>query len=762
MTEVTKSFIAHARMNSAGEWLEPHSLEDHLRSVANLASEFACKFDSAEWARLAGRWHDLGKYQSAFQDYIRERSGFERENAHIEQGTSRVTHSTAGAIHAVETLGQIFGHILAYPIAGHHAGLPDWDGGQGSLKYRLQNSTPEYSNSRSNQIPADILAGTIPTLHPAATSVNSIALWVRMLFSCLVDADFLDTELYMSPDKSKARNGHVSLSDLGARLNASLSEMEAGSAKTELNRIRKEVRLHCTQAASWAPGIFSLTVPTGGGKTLSSLAFALEHARMHGKARVIYAIPFTSIIDQTASVFADILGADNVLEHHSNLDLDESRETGRSRLATENWSAPLIITTNVQLFESIFASRTSKCRKLHNLANSIIILDEAQQLPRDFHKPITEAMNQLSEFFGVTWVLCTATQPSLGEQRDALERLLLRGVRNVREIIPDVRSLALKLQRVQIQLPDPNAPSQSWEQVGSLVSQEECVLVIVNTRKDARHLCTMLTDQENTLHLSANMCAAHRAAVLKEVRKRLAARRNGERRPLRLVSTQLIEAGVDVDFPVVYRAIAGLDSIAQSAGRCNREGRLPMPGKVVVFNTESRAPAGPLRQAAETTLALLGGKLINDPLSPEAMNLYFTQMNAKGDRDRHGICALLQAASPTRDAPLAIQFRKAAEKFKLIDDNGITLIVPYCAPDEAESAIEKWLGMLDADDSAKWIYKKLQRFSITVPDPLVRRLESLGVVTMQAGMRVVESSHYDQRWGLKSPDELATVEECVI
>ncbi len=762
MSTASRSFIAHARLNTAGEWLEPHSLEDHLRSVAVIASEFAGAFDSAEWARLAGRWHDLGKYQSAFQHYIRERSGFESENAHIEQGVNRVTHSTAGAIHAVETLGQVLGHILAYPIAGHHAGLPDWDGGLGSLKYRLQESALEYEGAIENEIPADILEGTVPCLHPAATSVHSISLWIRMLFSCLVDADFLDTEMYMSPDNSEARNGHMTLSELSARLKFALQKMEADSRKTELNRIRTEIRDHCLKAATWAPGIFSLTVPTGGGKTLSSLAFALEHARLHNKRRVIYAIPFTSIIEQTATVFADILGIENVLEHHSNLDLDESRETGRNRLATENWNAPLIVTTNVQLFESIFASRTSKCRKLHNLANSIIILDEAQQLPRDFHKPITDAMNQLSEFYGVTWVLCTATQPSLGEQRDALERLLLKGVQNVREIIPDISSLALKLQRVQIQMPDPKVPSLTWEQVACLISEEECVLVIVNTRKDARILCSLLPDQTHTLHLSANMCAVHRAEILSEVRRRLLARREGDRRPLRLVSTQLIEAGVDVDFPVVFRAMAGLDSIAQSAGRCNREGLMPALGKVIVFNTQSRPPAGPLRQGAETTLGLLHGNLIRDPLSTESMNLYFTQMNAKVDRDRHKICSLLQAASPTSDAPLAIQFRTAAERFKLIDENGMALIVPYCAPDEAKSPVEQWLAILNADASAKWIYKKLQRFSISVPEMLVRQLEAIGVVTMQAGLRVVESSHYDRRWGLKYPDELAKIEECVI
>ena len=754
-------FIAHARQDEKGNWLEAHFLDDHLRCVAKLAAEFSSTFSSEHWGHTSGLWHDLGKYQDAFQDYIREKTGFEKENAHVEQGANRVTHSTAGAIHAVEKFGPVIGHIIAYLISGHHAGLPDWDGGQGSLKYRLEEGKEEYQNSLCNQVPDNILDGTVPNLPSAARSVQSIALWIRMLFSSLVDADFLDTEAYMSPEKAAYRMPAEGLINLKSVFDTAMQALDKISSQTELNGIRTDIRQRCIEAASWPPGMFSLTVPTGGGKTLSSLAFALEHAVLHRKKRIIYAIPFTSIIEQTASVFAEILGHDHVLEHHSNLDIDESKETGKNRLATENWNFPLIVTTNVQLFESLFASRTSKCRKLHNLIDSIIILDEAQQLPRDFHKPITEVMNQLSEHFGVTWLLCTATQPVLNEQRDALDRVLLQGVSNVREVIPDPQYLATKLKRAEIQMPDPDKSPFSWNEISEQVANEQCVLVIVNTRKNARLLSDLLPDKENNLHLSANMCAEHRTVVLREIRQRLKARNDGDTRPLRVVSTQLIEAGVDVDFPVVYRAIAGLDSIAQAAGRCNREGKLPQHGKVIVFRPETSVPAGFLRQGAETTLSLLKGGLIEDPLDPASFSLYFTHMNTKGVRDKYNICELLTAKKPTLDAPLALSFRTAAEKFRLIDDSGVSLIAPFKSEAQCDTPVEMWLNMLEKDGSAKWIYRKLQRYSITVPEYLAQKLESIGAVYTKAGLKIIEDSYYHQVWGLKAPNELAAVEETV-
>lgn len=767
METIKTQFIAHARQKRGGEWDEPHLLEEHLHEVAKLAAEFSSTFGSSDWGFLAGIWHDLGKYQSAFQDYIRNKSGFERENAHVEQG--RVTHSTAGAIHAVETLSPVLGHVIAYLIAGHHAGLADWDGAQSSLKFRLKEGCAEYKASLLQNISSDILSGRKVELPPCAKSKENIALWMRMLFSCLVDADFLDTELYMDADKSKVRVSSRCLSDLKNSFEIKLNQLKENARKTivsesnsRLQDIRAEIHASCVKAAATNPGIFSLTVPTGGGKTLSSMAFALEHAKKFNKKRIIYAIPFTSIIEQNAKVFRDFLGDESVLEHHSNLDVDVSIENSQSRLAAENWDFPLIVTTNVQLFESLFAVKTSRCRKLHNLVDSVIILDEAQQIPRDFHAPITQFMQQLSDYFGVTWLLCTATQPELGQQKNAFGKELLRGLRDVCEIIESPAELAEKLNRVEVKWPETDLAS-SWENIAAEMASEPCVLTIVNTRKNAHTLFNLLPNDGNNLHLSANMCAEHRTQIIDEIRLRLKKRSAGDNRPLRVVSTQLIEAGVDVDFPVVYRAMAGLDSIAQSAGRCNREGKLDGMGRVVVFIPEQSAPAGFLRQGEQTTLAMLKGGLLNNYLSPEAFKGYFQQLNTLGDRDKYGICKLL-TAERTRDDPLSISFKAAAEKFKLIDDNGISVIVPF-NPDPqkfAESPVAQWLGMLETDASQKWIYRKLQRYSVSLSENVVKQMVSNGMIISKAGQWLVEPSNYHLTWGVTLPNALFTAQESVM
>ncbi|HCW90197.1 MAG TPA: CRISPR-associated helicase/endonuclease Cas3, partial [Marinobacter sp.] len=487
---------------------------------------------------------------------------------------------------------------------------------------------------------------------------------------------------------------------------------------------------------------------------------ALEHARLHDKSRIIYAIPFTSIIEQNAGVFRQFLGEEAVLEHHSSLDVDPGSENAGSRLAAENWDAPLIVTTNVQLFESLFASRTSRCRKLHNLVNSIVILDEAQQIPRDFHEPITRAMQQMSDNFGVTWVLCTATQPDLGRQVDAFGGVLHTGLDNIREIIPSPAELAVRLKRVVVEMPSDPDEKTSWESLAQQLTQEDCVLVVVNKRQDARMLYELLHDEGDTYHLSANMCAEHRSRILVEIRQKLSERRAGSEAPLRVVSTQLIEAGVDVDFPVVYRAMAGLDSIAQAAGRCNREGRLES-GRVVVFQPEQLPPPGFLRQGAQVTLKLLRSGQLNEPLSPQAIQAFFSDLNTQGDRDKHRICGLLKAESSS-DAPLAIQFREAADKFRLIDDKGIGVVVPFCPEGDGETPVDQWLSMLEQDGSRKWVHRKLQRYSVTLPESLARQLYGMGAIYERAGKFVVESSHYHPVWGVQAPDSLIPAESTVI
>ena len=688
-----------------------HLLVAHLHTVAALAAKFSQAFDSAEparrWAYLAGLWHDLGKYRPGFQRYVRLADG---ENAHIEGkvGGREKTHSAAGALWAIQQLNQPnrpYGHILAYLIAGHHAGLDDWDGG---LKERLQSSDAqqELADALAAQPPADVLAhGDLVARIPGGPA--GFALWVRMLFSCLVDADFLDTEAHFDADKPARREGFPMLAQMRLALDAHMAALPV--ADTLVNRLRADVLRQCRAQAGLPAGFFSLTVPTGGGKTLSSLAFALEHAQAHGHRRIIYAIPYTSIIEQTADVFRNVfkaLGDEGLIEHHSQFDAAEKDETARSRLACENWDAPLVVTTNVQLFESLFAAKTSRCRKLHNLVGSVIVLDEAQQLPPGFLQPILDVLNLLVAHYSVTVVLCTATQPALNSTTYFDASKNLRGLTNVREIIDNPDALFAALKRVHVELPPDWTTPTAWADVAAQLSVEDCVLAIVNTRKAARELQRLMP--EGTLHLSALMCGAHRKDVIAEIKQRLQAKREGrDNRPLRVVSTQLVEAGVDMDFPVVYRALAGLDSIAQAAGRCNREGRLEGLGRVVVFVPPERPPMGYLRKGADACITTLHGQA-HDPLARCLFDRYFKEFYHSVELDRHGIVAQLKVEPRT----LAVQFRTAADAFRLIDDQDTaTVVVRYVLK---RDEIEKWLAILAAQGPQRWLMRKLQRYTVSI------------------------------------------------
>lgn len=741
---------------------EPHLLADHLHAVAKLSSAFAASFDCEAWGRLAGLWHDLGKYRPGFQRYIHQTHD---PDAHIERVADHAkTHSAAGALHAINVLGPDIGRVLAFLIAGHHAGLPDRhesDGAGASLQARLANGESEYAEAIGESIPADILAGTM--LAPNSVAKAGFALWMRMLFSCLVDADFLDTERYFTPEKAAKRDHYPELRDMKKALDAHMARFSeaATDEASAVNAKRAEVLAACRQKAALPPGFFTLTVPTGGGKTLSSLAFALEHALIHGKRRVIYAIPYTSIIEQTAQVFRDVfmpLGDDVVVEHHSNLDIDQTKEDHANRLAAENWDAPLIVTTNVQLFESLHAARTSRCRKLHNLVNSVIVLDEAQMLPRDFLAPVLQMLKLLVEHYGVTVVLCTATQPMLISRHEPVtHRKLLDGVDRATEIIDAPEPLFDALKRVTIRLPEDFNARSTWEEIAAQVSQHDCVLVVVNARKDARELFELLRD-DDAVHLSALMCAKHRSAAISGIRERLEARRNGaSNRPLRVISTQLVEAGVDLDFPVVYRALAGMDSIAQAAGRCNREGKLDGLGQVHVFVPPRQAPPGLLRQGEQTTRELASAGQLVDPLAPITFRAYFDRLYAQSHGfDQEDILGLQR---PERAA-----FRTAAAKFRLIDDDSESVIVPYNmsgGPNEA-SSVHGWLAALIKDGNARWARRKLQRFTVSVPRHEFERMLSMGDVEEKAGLWLAHSACYDAQFGLVQANQLLPSQSLVI
>ncbi len=642
----------------------------------------------------------------------------------------RIDHSAAGAIHA-SGKNKGIGQILGYLISGHHTGLPDWYREMGTSGYTLEerlNNREHLENALKGYPPESILNVALPATLPCQRQSGDpelLHLWIRMLYSCLVDADFLDTEQFMNPEKAALRPSLVDLALLKERLDRYMSVKEANASDSPVNRARKEILRECREKGClMEPGLFSLTVPTGGGKTLASMAFALEHAVTHCKKRIIVAIPYTSIIEQTAAVYREVFGDDAVLEHHSNL--DPKKETQKSRLATENWDAPIIVTTNVQLFESLFAAKSSSCRKLHNIVNSVIVLDEAQMLPTDFLQAIISVINSLADYFRTSIVLCSATQPVLvgkvGTGKDILKGF---GDGSVRELIADTENLFSIFQRVQVKMLGGADSRHEWPYVAAQLQAHEQVLCIVNTRKDCRALHDQMPNE--TVHLSALMCPEHRSNVIAEVKSKLV---DGE--PVRVVSTQLLEAGVDIDFPVVYRAFAGLDSIAQAAGRCNREGRLEC-GEVYVFNPPKPSPAGRLLKAENAAQVMFRtAPELAASLMPEAFHRYFMHYfsNLNGF-DTKQIMDLL--AGPDAHQ-FRIQFRTAAKRFKLIDDamqHGI--IIKY---QKGNADIETLIKQLRLGGPSRSLMRQLQRYSVNVYDQDMKQLRENGMIEEVNGIWV--------------------------
>lgn len=688
--------IAHPRKLADGSWDAPQSLEEHAEGTAVLAAEFAGDFESAEWARLLGLLHDTGKSKPEWQRYIRDKSGY-TEEASCESETSpvRCEHSIEGALFAEELFGKSAGRILAYCIAGHHTGLPDLEGGQRSLRYRLANASTDAIPEVAKQALKKLLR---PHSTPWRFSGDGLeaAFWIRMLFSCLIDADRLDTERYMHPEKYRQRRGYASIAELRTKFDAYMNEKTKtlSPANQKLHDARQRVLSDCRAAAQWQSGFFSLSVPTGGGKTLSSMAFALDHAMTHNKKRIIYVIPYTSIIEQNAGVFAGVFGAEQVLEHQSNFDFDDSKE--RAKLAVENWDASVIVTTAVQFYETMFAARTVRCRKLHNIANSVVILDEAHLIPIQYIEPILAALQQLTEHYKVSIVVCTATQPVF-EQQDDFPGFpgLPKGA--LREIITNRDELYQNLERIKIETPKDNEPV-TWEDLSNELSALKRVLCIVSDRKSCRELHALMP--KGTYHLSGLMCAEHRSGIIQRIKDELQSDAD-----VRVISTQLVEAGVDIDFPFVYRAMAGLDSIAQAAGRCNREGKLDELGSVIVFNPPRRPPAGELYKAAQTARSMLAKGLVSIS-DYRIFTEYFTEVYWKSKTfDKKNIMKLLKLETPQ----YGIQFREAADKFRLIDDaNYYSILIPY---KDGKGYIEEF----KKSRQPEWrLLRKLQRYTINI------------------------------------------------
>lgn len=693
-------YFAHSgALQDKSDW---HPLRQHLFAVAKMAESLAEHFGLEKAAFTAGLLHDLGKYNPDFQ-------------RRLEGQNVRVDHSTAGAallkkLSTGNTPDSAMAEFVAYGILGHHAGLPDKNTPDiGSVERRLERYEDKLDPVWRDELALD-LSGLMPrhlmnTISQrkeyAAFDFSVIA---RFLFSCLVDADFKDTERFYSvlEGRHPDRQWDLLQNMLPELLDRFDSYMKEKSDDGDVNKLRRDVLVHVRGKAGLPPGLFTLTVPTGGGKTLASLGFALDHAKVHGHRRIIYAIPFTSIIDQTADIFRDVLGSKHILEHHSAIDEEHPdtnrRLTSRDRLklAMEDWAAPIVVTTNVQFFESLFAARTSKARKLHNIAGSIVILDEAQTIPRHLLIPCVRMLDTLACLFGCTIVLCTATQPALGAP-DFPQGL---GLQEDRELAPAPRNLALQLRRARVDRVGEMDNHALIEAIG----REPQTLVIVNSRKHALELFEEACDAglDGLVHLTTRQCAAHRRDILEGFRERL---KSGQ--PCRVIATSLIEAGVDVDFPKVWRAEAGLDSIVQAAGRCNREGKNPWQESVVsVFSAPDYKPPreivgliGDMRRMAHKH---------DDLLSLEAIESYFGEVywRAGSKLDEKGI---LKDFTVGRDGT-DFAFRTVAEKFRMIESRMEPVIVPF--DDGARRAI----GELAVEQIPSGrIARKLQSYVVQVP-----------------------------------------------
>ncbi|WP_087718751.1 CRISPR-associated helicase/endonuclease Cas3 [Salinicola salarius] len=731
--------MLYAHSTASSDRHDWQTLSDHLETVAKLASQRAERFGMPEAAYAAGLLHDLGKYSHEFQRRL--------------QGAAlRVDHATAGAAVAKERLGPL-GHLLAYAIAGHHAGLANGrDAGERTpLTNRLKADLPELDPcwQQALTLPAQLRPPAHFTLR-RDRGFFQYAFLTRMLFSCLVDADFIDTEnFYALHEKGlpHSRGGGPGLDVLRDALNAHLAAFKADS---DVNRLRGEILTHVRNQAEKAPGRFTLTVPTGGGKTLASLAFALDHAIAHGMDRVIYVIPFTSIVEQNAAVFRRALGEHGeaaVLEHHSAFDVDGSA-SGQSRTRSsidklrrdsENWDAPIIVTTTVQFFESLFAAKTSRCRKLHNIAGSVVILDEAQTMPLPLLRPSVAALDELALNYRTSVVLCTATQPALAETDDP-ERSFVGGLRDLHELAPCPKKLYRQLERVTVR----HVGTLDDETLRDELLATEQTLCIVNNRRHARALFEAMAEQPGAYHLTTSMCAVHRRQVLAEIRQQL---KDG--RPCRVVSTSLIEAGVDVDFPRVLRAEAGLDAIAQAAGRCNREGkRSKADSEVRIFATanEEWAPPPELKQFAQVSREVLRSHR-DDPLSLDAIDAYFRLLywqQGPQQLDRHDLLQLIEHGRLD-----GLPFETLEQKFRMIENAQRAVIIPF------DKTARDALRELSYAEGVGGIARKLQPYTVQVPHQGFAALERAGAIAAiepdkfgEQFIVLINEDLYDKRLGL--------------
>lgn len=687
------------------------TLKEHLEGTARLAGAFAKEFGKEDWGYCCGMLHDIGKYSEAFQQRIRGKS------------SRQVDHSTAGAQVCLEK-GGLYG-FMSYCIAGHHAGLPDYGskadtGSSPSLCGRRRKAVEDFRAYQGEIEIPEVKSDPVDRTRPVDLDF-SLSMFIRMLYSCLVDADFLDTENFMRNSRT-GRDAGESLITLLDRLEGHIEGWLKNPDPDTINGRRTEILKNCLRCGKMARGLYRLTVPTGGGKTVASLAFALRHAVENKMKRIIYVIPYTSIIEQNAEVFRRILGEENVLEHHSNVEYKTSEELNPMQLAAENWDKPVIVTTNVQFFESLFANKSSRCRKLHNIVNSVIIFDEAQMLPNDYLKPCLAVMEELVRNYRASIVLCTATQP-------ALSSFFQSGLGPV-ELCPRMEEQFHFFERVTYQ--DIGAVTE--DSLTEKLKQEYQVLCIVNTRKRAQRLYQKMRG-EGVFHLSTAMYPRHRGRVLKQIRERLA-----DEEKCIVISTSLVEAGVDLDFQSVYRQLSGVDSIIQAAGRCNREGRRsPEDSKVSIFQFEDPETVPGQRQQIDVTKFLLAEG--EDIASLGAIEKYFQMLyHFRGESlDKKNILGEFKNRR--------YNFATAAREFVLIEKNMAMVLVPE--EEEAKCLLRK----IEGQGHTRTNMRKAAQYCIQVDARVLENLNGAGMVRkvseeMQDFYVLTDLSQYTEEMGL--------------
>ncbi|HIZ75773.1 MAG TPA: CRISPR-associated helicase Cas3' [Candidatus Mediterraneibacter stercoravium] len=687
------------------------TMKDHLCGTAELAGRFAGRFGKSDWGYACGMLHDIGKYSLAFQDKIKNNSD------------RRVDHSTAGAKACFEKGGMY--SFMSYCIAGHHSGLPDYGissdlGDAPTLQGRKRKHIEDCGAYKSEiHIPEIKTLPFDPQNSPDPDF--SLSVFIRMLYSCLVDADFLDTEYFMKEGRTQRETGEEP-SVLLEKLKKHVAGWLLNEDTETVNGRRTEILRHCFEWGHKERGIFQLTVPTGGGKTIASLAFALQHAVENQMDRVIYVIPYTSIIEQNAAVFRKILGEQNVLENHYNVDYESTEELKPMQLASENWDKPVVVTTNVQFFESLFANKSSKCRKLHNIANSVIIFDEAQMLPTDYLKPCIAVMEELAANFGSSIVLCTATQPALSP--------FFQRKMPVTELCPRVEEQFRFFERVTFQ----NVGTISEDELIEKLQKEEQAICIVNTKKRAQRLYQKMKG-EGVFHLSTAMYPKHRRRVLDKIRRLV---KDGKR--CILISTSLVEAGVDLDFCTVYRQLAGVDSMIQAAGRCNREGkRAAQDSFAYLFQFEEKEYVpGQQLQIDVSKMLLSEGEDIS---SLHGIEKYFEALyHFRGESlDKKKI---FEEFKDKR-----YNFAKAAKEFKLIEENTLTVFI------SREEEAEELLWQIKYQGYTKSGMRKAGQYCIQLYENDIEKLRGAGMLRQVPGgienfYELVDSGQYSEEMGL--------------